>query len=72
MLRSYEELANAVVLQAVEDYSKAGKDIVKGKKLATSKAEQRRITRFIKSKWFTMLTEVRPELLLKQLQKEEY
>ena len=71
MIRPYEVLANAIVLQAVEDYRKAGKDIAKRNGAVTARNEQKRIERFIKSKWFTFLTDVRPELLLKELQKEE-
>mgnify|MGYP003496715079 CR=1 FL=1 len=71
MLRPYEALGNAIVMQAVTDYRKAGQMMAKGKAITACHEERKSIVKFINSKWFILLTEVKPELLLKQLHEEE-
>lgn len=58
----YENLANAVILQAVSDYRAAKK--------ARNKREQAEVLRFFRSKWFGVLTEVDPEYLIRRLDEE--
>lgn len=63
MDRNYEELANAIVLQAVKDYREALKD------------EEGKITRlevetFFRSNWFKLLTNIDPEMLIEKLKGE--
>ena len=70
MLRPYEALGNAIIMQAVEDYRRAGKKMAAGREITACQKERKSIVKFIKSTWFTELTEVRPEILLKKLKEE--
>ena len=56
----YQELANAIVLQAVKDY-----------RLHDNEQELARIERFFRSDWFSVLTNVDPEILITKLRKEK-
>ena len=59
-MNPYENLANAIVLQAVKDY-----------RLTDDEAELAEIERFFRSDWFGVLTDVDPEYLIRRLQKEK-
>ena len=56
----YEELANAIILQAVKDY-----------RLSDDERELKEIERFFRSGWFCVLSKVDPEFLIQSLQKEK-
>lgn len=56
----YQELANAIVLQAVKDY-----------RLHDNEQELARIERFFRSDWFSVLTNVDPGILITKLRKEK-
>lgn len=56
----YQELANAIVLQAVKDY-----------RLHDNEQELARIERFFRSDCFSVLTNVDPEILITKLRKEK-
>ena len=56
----YQELANAIVLRAVEDY-----------RLTDDEQELEEIERFFRSDWFGVLTKLDPDLLIKRLRKEK-
>lgn len=56
----YEELANAIVLQAVKDY-----------RLHDDERELASIERFFRSGWFSTLTSINPEMLIAKLRKEK-
>jgi len=56
----YEELANAIVLQAVKDY-----------RLHDDEPELASIERFFRSGWFGVLTNINPEMLIAKLRKEK-
>ena len=56
----YENLANAIVLRAVKDY-----------RLHDNEQELARIERFFRSDWFSVLTNVDPEILIDKLRKEK-
>ena len=57
-MTAYEELANAIVLQAVKDW-RSGDE--------RDKAE---VERFFRSGWFVCLTKLDPEVLITNLRKE--
>lgn len=57
---SYEELANAIVLQAVKDY-----------RLHVDEPTLNEIERFFRSGWFSVLTKLDPECLISKLRKEK-
>jgi len=59
-LNPYEELANAIILQAVKDY-----------RLTDDERELQEIERFFRSGWFGVLSKVDPEFLIKELRKEK-
>ena len=59
-MNPYEELANAIVLQAVKDY-----------RLTDDEAELAEIERFFRSGWFGVLSQVDPEYLIRKLRKEK-
>lgn len=56
----YENLANAIVMQAVKDYRKSIRE-----------EELKSIERFFRSSWFSVLTSVDPEFLIKNLREEK-
>ena len=59
-MNPYEELANAIDLQAVKDY-----------RLTDDEAELAEIERFFRSGWFGVLSKVDPEYLIRNLRKEK-
>jgi len=59
-LNPYENLANAIILQAVKDY-----------RLTDDEQELQEIERFFRSGWFGVLSKVDPEFLIKELRKEK-
>ena len=60
MNNPYENLANAIVLQAVKDY-----------RLHDDEQELASIERFFRSGWFGVLTSINPEMLITKLRKEK-
>ncbi len=59
----WEELANAIILQAVKDYRKALREI----------ASERTVTeceKFFRSQWFRVLTAIDGEMLIRKLREE--
>lgn len=56
----YENMANAIVLQAVKDY-----------RLHDDEKELVSIERFFRSGWFNTLTSIDPEMLIAKLRKEK-
>ena len=59
-MNPYEELANAIVLQAVKDY-----------RLYDDEKELAGIERFFRSGWFGILTNIDPEILIAKLREEK-
>ena len=59
-MNPYEELANAIVLQAVKDY-----------RLHDDEKELVSIERFFRSDWFGVLKSINPEILITKLRKEK-
>lgn len=56
----YENLANAIVMQAVKDYRRSIRE-----------DECESIERFFRSSWFSVLTSVDPEFLIRNLREEK-
>lgn len=59
-MNPYENLANAIILQAAKDY-----------RLTDDERELQEIERFFRSGWFGVLSKVDPEFLIKELRKEK-
>ncbi len=69
-ITNYENLANAIVLQAVKDYRVALKCLKANPRNRTAAADRVEIERFFRSRWFTILTSVDGEMLIRSLQRE--
>lgn len=55
----YENLANAIIREAVDEYRKANDNY-----------KRKTIEKFIRSEWFKALTDIDPEFLLERLREE--
>ena len=67
----YEDLANAIVLQAVSDYRYATKRMRTHPEEATRhRRRKKEVERFIRSDWFGVLTSLDPIILLEKLKEE--
>ena len=60
MVNPFEELAQAIILQAVKDY-----------RLHDDETERDSIEQFFRSRWFGILTNIDPEMLISKLRKEK-
>ncbi len=69
-ITNYENLANAIILQAVKDYRMALKSLKANPRNRTAMADKDEIERFFRSDWFSVLTSVDGEMLIRSLQKE--
>lgn len=67
----YQNLADAIILQAVTDYRKANKKLARGRKNSEAQIMKDECLEFFRSKWFSSLTDVDPEFLIKKLDEEE-
>lgn len=70
MIDPYEELANAVVLQAVKDYRKTLLTLLANPDDHNAHIRKQHIKRFFRSRWFTVLTDLDSESLIERLDKE--
>ena len=66
----YEKLANAIVLLAAKDYRSALNRLKKTPRNREAKAAALELERFFCSKWYTALTSVDGDYLIKNLRKE--
>ena len=67
----YENLAQAVILQAVKDYRTVRKKLKYHPKNKEAKLMIEDCERFFRSDWFGVLTSVDGQMLLRKLQEEE-
>jgi hypothetical protein len=70
MITPYENLANAIILQAVKDYRGALKKLEKRPNYEPAKIMKNEVERFFRSDWYRELTSVDGEILIKKLQAE--
>ena len=66
----YEDLANAIVLKAVEDYREALRILALNPNNNDAVSEIRSIERFFRSGYFGILTKLDPEMLIERLNEE--
>ena len=66
----YENLSNAIVLQAVTDYRLALKRLKKHPNNEDALETKLEVERFFRSDWYALLTSVNPEMLIAKLNKE--
>ena len=69
-ITNFENLANAIILQAEKDYRMALKCQKANPKNRTDLAVKDEIERFFRSQWFTVLTSVDGEMLIRSLTME--
>lgn len=70
MQRCWEDLAQAIIMQAVTDYRKARKKVRMMPDQRAAQATIRECERFFTSHWFAQLTDVDGEYLLRKLKEE--
>lgn len=70
MTGPYEDLANAIVLQAAKDYRKALKTLRVYPKSRSAKADRDEPERFFRSPWYACLTSVDGEALIRKIREE--
>ena len=70
MDNNYENLANAIILQAAKDYRKALRTLSLNPNNRSAQYECRSIEQFFRSGWFGMLTSIDPEMLIRKLNAE--
>jgi len=70
MMDAFEKLANAIILQAVKDYRFALKRLEKYPRNDSARYTKGEIERFFHSGYFTTLTSLDPEMLIKKLHEE--
>lgn len=66
----YEDLANAIVLTAVKDYREALKKLKKHPRNNSALYTKNEVERFFRSNWYSSLTSIDPEILVKKLIEE--
>lgn len=69
-IRNHEDLANAIILQAVKDYRVALKCLKKNPGDRDAKADRDAIERFFRSQWYQALTDVDGDKLINALVRE--
>jgi len=67
---NYNNLANAIILQAVKDYRKALRTLSLYPHNRSAQYESRSIEQFFRSGWFGVLTNIDPEMLINKLKSE--
>ena len=68
--KAYEELANAIVLQAARDYREVSRKLKNGRKNTDAQCTKEDCLRFFRSHWFAALTSIDPEFLIRNLDRE--
>ena len=71
MTGPYENLANAIVLQAVKDWRTAVKHLKHHPKSESSRLTKEETERFFRSEWFKVLTTADGNYIIKMLRKEQ-
>ena len=68
--KAYENLANAIIEQAANDFREAKLRLQKNARDAEAEKTYREVKRFFRSEWFSQLTTLDGELLLEKLEEE--
>ena len=66
----YVELANAIVLQAFKDYRKALFKMVQEPEEWKHRSTKKKLERFFCSKWYRTLTDLDPEILMREAKRQ--
>ena len=65
----YQNLANAIILQAVKDYKKVLRRLARNPQNQDAQREKKRLERFFFSQWYGILTDLDPKLLISGVMK---
>jgi len=71
MEQQYELLAAAIIERALLDYRRAKKNILKKYDVLNSEIKISEIQKFLKSKWFSLLSDLNGEKLIDLMEAEE-
>ena len=71
-LDPYQELANAIIVQAAEDYRLALRTLKSNPYNSAASGERTALERFFRSDWYATLTTLNPEMLISRLYKEVF
>lgn len=66
----FENLANAIVLQAVKDYRSALQRLKKDRNIYSARRMKEEVERFFLSGWFSELTELNGAFLMRKIREE--
>lgn len=69
--KGYEDLANAIILQAIRDYRSALRVLHKYPNDRAAQYQVKDIERFFRSEWFSVLTGACPEQIIRKLKAED-
>ena len=69
-MNPFENLTNAIILQAVKDYRKTLSRCCRHPEKLNYREEKIALERFFRSGWFSFLTDINPELLIRKLSEE--
>ena len=70
MQRNWEDLAQAIIMKAGEDYRKAWRRVRHFPDQKGAQATIREVEKFFRSRWFAQLTDIDGEMLIKRLREE--
>ena len=65
----YQDLANAIILQAVKDYKKVLRRLARNSRNQDAQREKKHLERFFFSQWYGVLTDLDPKLLISGVMK---
>ena len=68
-IQAYENLANAIIIQAAKDYKKAYKKSLRRGDCERTKQELAELEGFFRSEWYRTLTSLDGELVMEKLRK---
>ncbi len=69
-MNPFENLINAIILQAVKDYRKTLSRCCRHPEKLNYLEEKVALERFFRSGWFSFLTDINPEFLIRKMSEE--
>ena len=67
---NWENLANAIIINAVEDYQSAYKRLLRNPKSEFRRKEVEKLEEFFRGSWYAALTDLDPDYLIRRMQEE--
>ena len=69
-MNPFENLTNAIILQAVKDYRKTLSRCIRHPEKLDYREDKATLEQFFRSGWFSFLTDIDPEMLIRKLGEE--